>query len=88
MIECYAMLSGEEPQHTDLSTVIECYAISSGEELQHTDFQLWCSRRSVFTVSLLTLTLTLQSWTLHLSIWVAPYLSELSKIIEITKLEV
>ena len=22
MIECYAMLSGEEPQHTDLSTVI------------------------------------------------------------------
>ena len=43
---------------------------------------------SVLTVSLLTLTLTLQPWTLHLSIWVAPYLSELSKIIEITKLEV
>ena len=40
LIECYAMLSGEEPQHTDLSTVIECYAISGGEEPQHTDFQL------------------------------------------------
>ena len=78
------MLSGEEPQHTDLSTVIECYAISSGEEPQHTDF----TALSVLTVSLLTLTLTLQPWTLHLTIWVAPYLSELSNIIEITKLEV
>ena len=30
----------------------------------------------------------LQPWTLHLTIWVAPLLSELSNIIKITKLEV
>ena len=83
------MLSGEEPQHTDLSTVIECYAIfQRGRIPTHRLSTVVLTALSVLTVSLLTLTLTLQPWTLHLSIWVAPYHSELSKIIEITKLEV
>ena len=45
-LSVFGVFHREEPQHTDLSTVIECYAISSGEEPQHTDFQLWCSRHS------------------------------------------
>ena len=31
-------LPSEEPQHTDLATVIEWYAISGGEEPQQFDF--------------------------------------------------